>query len=153
MKKTFKTLLILCMVVALFGSVSVSASAAEEYGDGVAICGDLIDDWVTTTLTVPGRNKSVVSEVFDYKATDSKQASFCCTYKSLDKNCDARLVNSEGESRSSWARNLDINDVINVSTNAVKSYPYYCQVSSDLLTSGSATVTVGFSADRHTLYP
>lgn len=153
MKKFLKTSLILCMVVALFCSASVSASAAEEYDDGVSVCADVSRDWHSATVKVPGTNGSVVSSTFDYKGSDDSKASFVCTEKSEDRNFDARIVNVYNESRSGWARDLDIDDIVHANTSgAVKGYKYYCQVSSELLSVGATTVTLAFSADYLTSY-
>lgn len=82
--------------------------------------------------------------------TSVKTASFHCTKKTHDRNFDARLVNSDNEARSSWARNLDVGKTYHVSENSsiATNHYYYCEVSSDLLTSGDTDVTIYFSADN-----
>lgn len=77
-------------------------------------------------------------------------ASFHCTKKTRDRNFDGRLVNSENEPRSSWARNLDVGKTYHVDENSdiAMNHYYYCEVSSDLLTSGDTDVTISFSADN-----
>lgn len=146
MKKLSKIVLLICMAATLVFSVSITASAANF--QEIAPLKDLGDPyWVEVTLSVPGTNGSATSNNYTYKCTDGKTASFVCTAKSEDRDFDARLRNSNGESRSSWARNLDIDEILHVKTTAVKGYQYTCQVSSDLLTIGAVDVTLSFSPD------
>ena len=146
MKKITKTILLICMATTLVFSVSITASAAGF--QEIAPLADLGDPyWGEATLSVPGTNGSATSNNYIYKCTDGETASFVCTAKSEDRNFDARLKNSNGEARSSWARNLDIDEILHVKTTAVKGYQYTCQVSSDLFTIGSVDVTLSFSPD------
>lgn len=80
-------------------------------------------------------------------------ASFCCMWKSKDRNFDARVVNSptQGvpEARSAWARNLDVDDLIHVRENdpIAVGYYYQAEISSDLFTYGDVDVDLAFSPD------
>ncbi len=148
MKKRIKIVLVLCVVFALFLSVSISASAENAEIDPNLMRGDLYAMWGSTTVSVPGTNGSGFSNLYIYKATTGTTASFKCTAKSADRNFDARIVNCYGQSRSSWARNLDIDDIIHVSeSGAVMGYQYSCEISSDLFTFGYVDVSLDFSPD------
>lgn len=69
------------------------------------------------------------------------------------QNFDARVVNSPTsgipESRSAWARNLDVDDLIHVKENAPIAVGYYYQaeISSDFFTYGDVDVDLAFSPD------
>ena len=154
MKKTFKLLLILCMVATLFLSASISANADGEHIDGNTMRADVNPMWCNLTVSVPGGNGYTFGNVWVYKGTTETRGSFVCLDKDETRNYDARIVNSYYEPRSSWARNLDVNSVINVSLNgAAKGYQYTCEVSSDLLDFGVSTVALAFSPDFFKNYP
>ena len=106
--------------------------------------------WTTDTLTVPGGNKSSISDEYSTKATNVYKATFKGTKKTNKRNFDARIVNSNNAARSSWARNLDIDKVYYASEYewVEKGHYYYCEISSDLFTSGDTDVTIQFSADK-----
>lgn len=101
-------------------------------------------------ISAGAANGNGFSATYNTKLTSVKTASFHCTKKTHDRNFDARLVNSENEARSSWARNLDVGKTYHVSENSsiATNHYYYCEVSSDLLTSGDTDVTIYFSADN-----
>ncbi len=149
MKKSMKRLFVICAVVALVFSLSVAASAESLQMAIDPMSTNLQATWASDTVSVPGTNGSGFSSVSTYKATSTQIASFKCTSKSIDRNFDARLVNTLGESRSAWARNLDINTLIHVAENggAVVGYLYSCEISSDLFTTGSVDVGIDFSPD------
>ena len=155
MKRTAKTIMVLCMVASLFFSVSISANADIVETEEIIPRGDITPLWCPpTSVTVPGLNGSATTFMSVPKGTDSEAGSIVCLGKSNDRKFDARIVNTLGESRSSWARDLPIGSVINVTLNgAVKGYNYQCQVSSDLLSYGETTVTLSFSPDFFKNYP
>ena len=105
--------------------------------------------WIIDTVSVPGLNGSGFSDSPYLKATSQKYASFFCISKSKDRNFDARIVNSNRDSRSLWARDLDIGSNIHVRADEITNvgYYYYCEVSSDLLTFGSVDVRLAYAAD------
>lgn len=65
-------------------------------------------------------------------------------------NCLGISAGAANEARSSWARNLDVGKTYHVSENSsiATNHYYYCEVSSDLLSSGDTDVTIYFSADN-----
>lgn len=103
--------------------------------------------WSTEEIEVPGTNQSGYTAGVNTKQTDTKRASFKVSKRSKDANMDARLLNSDNASRSSWARDLPTGSVVTVTSTATKNHEYSCQVSSDLLSWGDCTLTINWSAD------
>lgn len=146
MKKNMTKFLMIVAVFTLILSISVTAHAQNELTRG-----DVWPHWSSTTVTVPGTNRSGFSNLSTYKGSTDSTATFKCTSKSEDRNFDARLVNCYNESRSKWARNLDIGEVIHVQEKgALKGYLYSCEISSDLFTVGDVEVSLDFSPDYMT---
>lgn len=149
MKKVFASFLILASLTMTCFAGAVDLAGDEEYGDA-GVVPFATGTWSNETVTVPGGNGSGYTSTYNLKKTSTKMASFHCTYKSHDRGFDARLINSENESRSGWARNLDVNKTYHVqeSSEIATNHYYYCEVSSDLFTSGDTDVTIYFSADN-----
>lgn len=128
----------------------VSATQLDTVGENLSVLEPL---WARTIVTVPGTNKSAWTHTLVPEATETMTASFCCMWKSKDRNFDARVVNSptQGvpEARSAWARNLDVDDLIHVRENdpIAVGYYYQAEISSDLFTYGDVDVDLAFSPD------
>ena len=150
MKKSVKKLFVICAVIALVFSLSVAASASNFQEAISPMATNATGYWSSDTISVPGTNGSGYTTAHNVKQTVTLIASFKCTSKSNDRNFDARLVNSDNASRSSWARNLDIGTLIHVDENSsiTVNHEYRCEISSDLFTIGSTTVGINFSADN-----
>ena len=149
MKKFLACFAILASLTMTCFAGAVDLESRESF-DGAGIEPCATGTWSSDTVTVPGTNGSGFSATYNTKLTSVKTASFHCTKKTHDRNFDARLVNSDNEARSSWARNLDVGKTYHVSENSsiATNHYYYCEVSSDLLTSGDTDVTIYFSADN-----
>lgn len=107
------------------------------------------------TLTVPAFNGSISTSTLGVggsvlKGSDDTKCTFKTITNARSAGADARLLNSDGVSRSSWARNLLTDTVITANTTASKGYLYYAQISSDLTTLRSFDITFQFSPDDMT---
>jgi hypothetical protein len=104
-----------------------------------------------STLDVPWGNASVYGEDHDVpnnkKDTESDMASFY-TFTNTAGDMDARIVNSNKVSRSSWFRNCHSGTELYASTTAAKSYNYNMQVSSDLNQVGTDSISFKYSPDK-----
>jgi uncharacterized membrane protein len=105
--------------------------------------------WTSDTVYVPGNNGSNTTTNNNVKQEAGLTASFKATSKSPNNNVDARLINSNNESRSAWARNLPVNVVVHAAetSDTTIGYQYRAEVSTDLL-SPAVTVGLDFSADN-----
>ena len=150
MKKSLKRSLVISAVIALVFSLSIGASATNLQIAMNPMSTNATGYWSSETISVPGTNGSGFSAWPNMKQTAELTASFKCTSKSNDRNFDARLLNTNADPRSSWARDLDINHLIHVAESSVTSagYEYRCEISSDLFTVGSTDVGIMFSADN-----
>lgn len=101
-----------------------------------------------TTLTLPSFNGSSTSTNSVVKATNGTTCSFYTASVTGGATPDARLLNSEGDSRSNWARNLSAGNYTYATTTASKGYKYYAQVSSDLLQVTDQSIRFKFSPDE-----
>lgn len=150
-KKHFFTV---CVIVLLTFSICMTANAEMVNDQPEVAPASLILSpiWIRDEVSVPGLNGSARSNEWTYKANDELTASFYCLGKSIDRNFDARMINSSLQARSAWARDLDINSLIYASEYDVVEvgYKYTFEVSSDLLTLGAVDVDLAFSPDRMT---
>lgn len=134
MKKKFVAGVLTCAIALGIGSASAGSWSPQH------------------TMTIPGTNGSaygVDQNISNKKKDDvSGTASFHSIARSTSWNgIDARVVNSEKESRSSWARNMDPGNKIYVSTTASQNYLYNVQLSSDITQIGSSTLSFRWSPD------
>lgn len=117
---------------------SIDATKIQPFATG---------SWSSESVSVPGTNGSVYTSDVNVKQTKTKRASFKVTERSEKWDLDARLINSDNDSRSSWARDLPTDQKVTVGSSASKGYEYGCEISSDLRTWGSCTATIKWSAD------
>lgn len=145
MKKSRKVSVLLSFV--LMFSLTCVAGAANIQQEKQVEPRALGGYWTTDTITVPGNNGDGFSTKSNTKSTSVMTASFMATARTRD--ADARLVNSNHESRSAWVRDLQKDTLLHAAENNCEMNHYYwCQISSDLLQFGDATYTIKFSADN-----
>jgi hypothetical protein len=125
------TCMLICIVVV--GAISYAASWSSEI-----------------TLTLPAFNGSSTSSSAVLKTTNDTTCSFYTSSVTGNATPDARLLNSNGESRSNWARNLSTGTYSYATTTASKGYGYYAQVSSDLTQITNQSIRFKFSPDNLT---
>lgn len=107
------------------------------------------------TLTIPGLNGSTSTKIlkeggFVFKGSEDAKCTFLTVTNERAAGADGRLINSEGTSRSAWARDLLTDSIRTASTTASKGNLYYAQISSDLLELTSFDITFCFSPDDMT---
>ncbi|MGX7199874.1 hypothetical protein [Enterococcus nangangensis] len=103
------------------------------------------------TFDVKGVNSSTVGNwdtQSKNKVTDDAQASFHSIARSSWSGMDGRVVNSDGVSRSSWARNLDPGITVDVDTTASNGYAYVPEISSDITQIGTDSISFKWSPDN-----
>lgn len=152
MSKLKRLISIFCITVSVALCCAITAFATESsvYGDVPA---PYYSDEIT--LTVPALNGSISTSTlaeggFVFKGSDDKKCTFKTITNASASGADARLLNSNGKSRSAWARNLLSDTTKTATTNASKGYLYYAQISSDLTTFNSFDITFCFSPDDMT---
>jgi hypothetical protein len=102
------------------------------------------------TQTLPGFNTSIYSGNTSEKTTSSDP---CAVYvKTLTGNsqCDIRLVNSNGDARSDWMRNLatGVDKTATCYSPTAVGYNYQMEVSSDWNQFSDQDITFKFSSDN-----
>lgn len=134
---------ILCMVLCVTMMGAVTCYAAGSWSSEV-------------TLTVPGLNASVNTKedatvaTYIKKATDGTTCSFYTAAVTGNLYPDARIINSNLDSRSNWARNLSTGTYKYATTTAKNGYRCYAEVSSDLAQVNTQSIRFKFSPDELT---
>lgn len=106
-------------------------------------------------MTVPGFNGSANSRDIPEKISVKKISNDTkCTFYTIttlaSTGTDGRLINSNYESRSAWARDLDTGSTRTATTTAKSGYVYYAELSSDFLQLTSFSIKFQFSPDDMT---
>lgn len=130
------TVAITCMLICVMVVGAISCYAASWSSE--------------ITLTLPAFNGSSTSSNAVLKTTNGTICSFYTSSVTGNATPDARLLNSNGESRSNWARNLSAETYSYATTTASKGYGYYAQVSSDLTQLTNQSIRLKFSPDELT---
>ena len=130
------TVAITCMLICVMVLGAISCYAASWSSE--------------ITLTLPAFNGSSTSSSAVLKTTDDTTCSFYTSSVTGNATPDARLLNSNGESRSNWAYNLKAETYSYATTTASKDYGYYAQVSSDLTQITNQSIRFKFSPDKLT---
>ena len=152
MSKLKRLSTLFCIITSVALCCVIAAFAAEP-----GTYGDVPKPYYSTelTLTVPRFDGKISTSTLGddglvFKCTNDKICTFQTIENTTASGADARLINSNGESRSSWARDLLTDTTRTVSTIATKGHIYYAQISSDLLTFSNFDITFRFSPDDMT---
>lgn len=152
MTKMKRIIFSLSMVACIILTCVFSASAAEA-GPFVRSANLEPTFSEALTLTVPGLNGSVTTRSasgvgYVFKATDDTKCTFHTIENVSNAGADGRLINSNGASRSAWARDLLAGTTRTATTTgALPGYLYYAEISSDLVQLNSFTIKFTFSPD------
>lgn len=121
MKKSRKASVFLSL--ALMFSLTCMVGAANIQRETQFETNALGGSWTTDTITVPGMNGNGYSTNYNTKKTTVMMASFMATDRTRDG--DARLVNSEHQSRSAWVRDLKKDVLLHAAEDGCEANHYY----------------------------
>lgn len=147
--------IVVTLSMIIIAILSITLSVFASHFNSPVPLGDVPGKYYSSelTLTVPGFNFSastLPADDFVIKCTNENLCTFQAIAFSTDAGADARLLNSNNQPRSSWARDLSIDSVKTANTTATRGYFYYAQISSDLLQLQSFDITFKFSPDDMT---
>lgn len=131
-----------CMMICIMLAGTITCYAAGNWSANAA-------------LSIPGFNQSRNTRDHanpQVSATKISADTVCSFYVNSVANSitpDGRLINSDYESRSAWARNLAPNNpVYRAATTAEKGHYYYAEISSDLAQILTSSINFKFSPDN-----
>lgn len=142
MNRVKRVMCMFCAVMCVVMACSVTCLAAGVWSSNVV-------------MDVPGLNGSqntrdIPTPVHVDKNTDDTKCTFSTITTLATTGTDGRLINSNYESRSAWARDLDAGSVRTATTTAEKGHWYYAEISSDLLQLSKFSIKFKFSPDDMT---
>lgn len=145
-KRIVLTMALIISTLMLCGVASAAPPTAEEAANVAPLASAT---WTKgCEVYVPSWNRSGYTQEHNVKRTVTLTASFKATSKDPDKGIDARLINSNNEARSQWARDLPVDQICRAAeTGAEVGYEYRAELSSDIF-SPAVTVYLDFSADN-----
>lgn len=145
-KRIVLTMALIISTLMLCGVASAAPPATEELANVAPLAAAT---WTEDCeVYVPGWNGSGYTKNTMLKRTVTLTASFKATSKQPNNFVDARLINSNNEARSQWARDLPVGKICYAAENGAKvGYEYRAELSSDLI-STAFTVHLDFSADN-----
>lgn len=121
----------MCMILML--SMCCAVSAAGTWSSQIV-------------LSVPPLNGSVYGP-FKAKVSNDTKAKFYSYSNSATLGMDGRVVNSNNDSRSDWARGLYSGNTYVVDTTAANGYEYKPEISSDITQVTTGTINFKWSPD------
>lgn len=139
MSKIKRCVCMFCAVLCVVMACSVTCLASGVWSSQVV-------------MSVPGLNgsantKDIPVPIHTDKISEDKKCTFK-TYTTLaSTGADGRLINSDYESRSAWARNLDEGTTRYATTTAASGHYYYAEISSDLIQLTKFSIKFQFSPD------